>query len=159
MGGGDADRMKKGTKHLALFLTVYVSLAAAAQETGLDYKVARQKSERALHYKPEGKDFVLVEGKRRFNRALYGSNTAFRVEAGDLPEFALYLPGMGGNLKFGIIQKGKSKWLTGMEVKDARYRPGSMQYLIGDELLQQGTLRLNVIPLHTGEGMIIKLEA
>jgi hypothetical protein len=30
-------------------------------------------------------------GTNRFNRALYGSNTAFRVEAGDLPEFAMYL--------------------------------------------------------------------
>src|SRR6476660_9390947 len=67
---------------------------------------------RQLHYKPEGKDFVLVNGSRRFNRALYGTNTAFRVEAGDLPEFAMYMPGMGGNFKFGIADGNKSKWLT-----------------------------------------------
>ena len=58
--------------------------------------------ERSVRYHPDGEDFVIVNGKRRFNRALYGSNSAFRAEAGDLPEFALYLPGMGGNLKLGI---------------------------------------------------------
>ena len=61
---------------------------------------------RTLRYHPEGQDFVITNGERRFNRALYGTNTAFRVEAGDRPEFALYLPGMGGNLKFGLLAKG-----------------------------------------------------
>src|ERR1043165_8934577 len=68
--------------------------------------------EREIHYKPDGEDFLLAKGTRRFNRALYGSNTAFRVEAGDLPEFAMYLPGMGGNLKFGLIKNNQSKWIV-----------------------------------------------
>ena len=63
--------------------------------------------ERTLRYHPEGNDIVIENGDKRFNRALYGGNTAFRAEAGDLPEFALYMPGMGGNLKFGIIVNGK----------------------------------------------------
>lgn len=45
--------------------------------------------ERPVSYRPEGETFVTENGKLRFNRALYGSNTGFRVEAGDLPEFAL----------------------------------------------------------------------
>ncbi|MDP4291798.1 MAG: hypothetical protein Q8908_12005, partial [Bacteroidota bacterium] len=67
--------------------------------------------ERVMRYKPDGGDFVIVNGTRRFNRALYGTNTAFRVEAGDLPEFALYMPGMGGNLKFGLVGPNADKWL------------------------------------------------
>ena len=59
--------------------------------------------ERAVRYYPDGNDFVIENGDRRFTRALYGTNTAFRVEAGDLPEFAMYMPGMGGNLRFGLI--------------------------------------------------------
>ena len=58
--------------------------------------------EQELRYKPDGNDFVIVNGKRLFTRAIYGTYTAFRVEAGDRPEFALYMQGMGGNLKFGI---------------------------------------------------------
>src|SRR5689334_9954249 len=72
--------------------------------------------QKELRYRPQGTDFVIVNGKRRFVRALYGTNTGFRIEAGDLPEFALYMPGMGGNLKFGIIAGNKSKWL--IEAKD-----------------------------------------
>src|SRR6187549_3679093 len=67
--------------------------------------------ERTIRYHPEGTDFVINNGNRRFTRALYGTNTAFRVEAGDLPEFALYMPGMGGNIKFGLSNGNTSKWL------------------------------------------------
>src|SRR5215510_8513353 len=68
--------------------------------------------ERSIRYQPERTDFVITNGKKRFVRALYGTNTGFRVEAGDLPEFALYMPGMGGNFRFGFIEGDKSKWLT-----------------------------------------------
>lgn len=83
---------------------------------------------RTIHYKPEGKDFVCVNPTRRFNRALYGTNAASRVEAGDLPEFAMYMPGMGGNFKFGLINDNKSKWLIDAKNIKAIYRPGSMLY-------------------------------
>ena len=37
---------------------------------------------RTLHYRPAGDgSFVLVKGKRRFNRALYGTHTAFAAES------------------------------------------------------------------------------
>ncbi|RZK42073.1 MAG: DUF4450 domain-containing protein, partial [Hymenobacter sp.] len=95
---------------------------------------------RTLRYHPEGPDFVIHNGSRRFNRALYGTHTAFRVEAGDLPEFALYLPGMGGNLTFGLLANGQSKWLIKAENITARYRPGTMRYDIADPLLGAGQL-------------------
>ncbi|MDF2192879.1 DUF4450 domain-containing protein [Paraflavitalea sp. CAU 1676] len=113
--------------------------------------------ERTLHYRPEGKDFVTTNGALRFNRALYGGNTAFRVEAGDLPEFALYLPGMGGNCKLGIISGNKSSWLTAAKNIKAIYRPGSMQYEIRDPLLGTGSLLLNVIATYDQEAMIIQV--
>jgi hypothetical protein len=86
----------------------------------------------------KGNDIVIENGDKRFNRALYGGNTAFRAEAGDLPEFALYMPGMGGNLKFGIIANGRSKWLIDAKYIKANYRAGSMLYEIKDELLGNG---------------------
>jgi hypothetical protein len=115
--------------------------------------------ERAIHYKPDGEDFVLVNGSRRFNRALYGSNTGFRAEAGDLPEFALYLPGMGGNLKFGLISGDSSKWIINAKKIETRYRPGSMIYTIEDPLLQNGSLVITALATFEREGLMIKLEA
>jgi len=114
--------------------------------------------EREVHYKPEGEDFVLIKGTRRFNRALYGNNTAFRVEAGDLPEFAMYLPGMGGNLKFGFVKGNNSKWIINATKIESRYRAGSMLYKIEDPLLGSGQLLLTVLALHDDEGMIVKAE-
>ncbi|MEO9032881.1 MAG: DUF4450 domain-containing protein [Ginsengibacter sp.] len=112
--------------------------------------------QRAIHYMPDGKDFVCVNPTRRFNRALYGTHTAFRVEAGDLPEFAMYMPGMGGNFKFGIIKGKESKWLTGAKSIKAVYRPGSMLYEIKDPLLGDGVIHISILALADAEGMIIK---
>ena len=114
--------------------------------------------EREIHYMPDGDDFVLMNGKRRFNRALYGSNTAFRAEAGDLPEFALYLPGMGGNLKFGLASNDSSKWIIDAQKIQARYRPGSMIYTIHDPLLQNGTVTITVMALYDREALMVKME-
>jgi hypothetical protein len=117
-----------------------------------------QNNERELHYKEDKGDFLLVNGKYRFNRALYGDNRASRVEAGDLPEFALYLPGMGGNLQF-VIQKGDSiKKLIQADKIETRYRPGTMLYEIKDPILGTGTLKLTVLAQAKEEGLILKME-
>jgi hypothetical protein len=113
---------------------------------------------RTLRYRPDGQDFVITNGTRRFNRALYGTNTAFRVEAGDLPEFALYLPGMGGNLKFGLLAGGQSKWLLKAENITARYRPGKLLYDITDSLLGIGKLHLEVLARADAEGVLVKVQ-
>lgn len=117
-----------------------------------------QNNERELHYKEDKGDFLLVNGKYRFNRALYGDNRASRVEAGDLPEFALYLPGMGGNLQF-VIQKGNSiKQLIKADKIETRYRPGSMLYEIKDPILGNGILKLTVLAQAKEEGLVLKME-
>lgn len=113
--------------------------------------------ERTMHYQPQGNDFVLYKGTRKFNRALYGTNTAFRVEAGDLPEFALYMPGMGGNCKIGVSQNGKSKWITAAAQVKTVYSPGAMQYEIRDSLLGNGVLYVTVLAMAEDEGMVIKI--
>ena len=114
--------------------------------------------ERTLRYHPEGTDIVITNGNRRFTRALYGTNSAFRVEAGDLPEFALYMPGMGGNLKFGLSNNDSSKWLINADRITARYRAGSMVYEIEDEMLGKGKLHLIVLAMGDADGVIIKIQ-
>ena len=115
--------------------------------------------ERAVRYQPDGNDFVIINGDRRFTRALYGTNTAFRVEAGDLPEFAMYMPGMGGNLQFGLMTATAHKWLINANTIKAIYRAGSMIYEIKDSLLGQGKLYLTVLALSNAEGMVIKIRS
>lgn len=112
---------------------------------------------RKIHYAPEGNSFVLKNGTRKFNRALYGSNTGFRVETGDLPEFAMYMPGMGGNFKLGLVNGNESKWITETAKIDTRYVLGTMQYTIEDPILGNGKLFVDVAALKESEGFIVKV--
>jgi hypothetical protein len=115
--------------------------------------------QRPLRYRPDGTDFVIENGREFFNRPLYGPNTVFRVDAGDKPEFSLYLPGRGGNLRIGIRTSKGAKWLHEADHIMARYRPGSMVYEIRDSLLRNGTLNLTVLSMHTADGLLVSAEA
>jgi hypothetical protein len=113
---------------------------------------------RPLRYRPEGTDFRIENGAEFFNRPLYGTNTAFRVDAGDRPEFSLYLPGRGGVLRLGVKTREGAKWLFDAGVVSARYRPGSMLYEIRDPLLGGGTLHLSALAAGDSEGLILRAE-
>ncbi|MFL5744532.1 MAG: DUF4450 domain-containing protein [Niastella sp.] len=143
---------------LATITSVRAQLAKNNAQLPAAVKGIQPSGERSLHYQAEGTDFVTVNGKMRFNRALYGTNTAFRIETGDLPEFALYMPGMGGNLKLGLIAGNKSMWLTEARSIKAIYRPGSMLYEVKDPLLGTGSMQIAVLALADSEGMIIKTQ-
>jgi hypothetical protein len=101
--------------------------------------------------------FYSVNGKRRFNRALYGTNTGFRVEAGDLPEFALYMPGMGGNFKLGVSSAAGSKWLSFSSSVAASYYEGKMNYNVYDSVIG-GTGIIDVLPCWDRDGMIVAIR-
>jgi hypothetical protein len=144
-------------RSLVFFILIFSCASAHAQVS--DTSKWWHDKERVLRYHPEGEDIVITNGNRRFTRALYGTNTAFRVEAGDLPEFALYMPGMGGNIKFGLINGKESKWLINATRITARYRAGSMLYTIEDAMFGKGKLYLSVLALGNKEGIIIKVKS
>ncbi|HET7535923.1 MAG TPA: DUF4450 domain-containing protein [Candidatus Didemnitutus sp.] len=115
--------------------------------------------ERPLRYRPDDRDFVIENGREFFNRPLYGGNTAFRVDAGDEPEFVLYLPGRGGNLRFGVRSLTGAKWLHQVSSVIARYRPGMMFYEIRDPLLGPGVLRIAAVTSHQADGLVVRIES
>jgi len=117
--------------------------------------------ERPLRYTPQGVDFVIRNGEERFNRPLYGGNTAFRVDGGDLPEFVLYLPGRGGNLRFALRDPatGRARWLDEAAEIITHYRPGGLWYEIRDPALGTGvTLRLAAYAMHDTDGLVVRVE-
>lgn len=139
--------------HIGLCFVVGIIFTLPAQES-----VAIKEEIRKIHYLPDGESFILKNGSRRFNRALYGTNTGFRVETGDLPEFALYMPGMGGNFKLGIITETSGKWITEATTIKSKYTPGVMLYEIKDELLQNGVIHIEVAAHAENEAMLLKVE-
>ena len=49
-------------------------------------QIERKKGiKRTIQYRPDGNDFVCVNGKNRYTRALYGGITDFRIETSDRP--------------------------------------------------------------------------
>lgn len=113
-------------KYIGLF-ALLLSFEAVAQvnnkpQLNEDYTFNKTSVEaRKLHYRPDGKGVFAIDGTARFNRALYGAHTGFRLECSDRPEFGIYLPGMGGNLKL-TLPGGEAVGCT------ARYEAGRMQY-------------------------------
>ena len=134
-------------------LLLYIFPILEAQPPGYWHEVPRE-----LRYTPEGDDFVIVNGDRRFNRALYGTNTAFRVETGDMPEFGLFMPHMGGNIQLGFLSGEKSLWLNDARHIESRYRAGSRIYEIKDPLLGNGQITIITLALADAEGIIVKIE-
>jgi len=112
---------------------------------------------RELRYSPGKKCIFITNGSKKFNRALYGTNTAFRVEAGDLPEFALYMPGMGGNIKLGLIVGDVSRWFTEFDTIKAFYKPGLMEYEIKDSIIGNALIKIEVLALAESEGCLIEV--
>ena len=140
-------------RSLTAYLAALAVLATAEAAPNLSDRI-----ERPLRYRPEGTDFVIENGTEFFNRPLYGNNTAFRVDAGDKPEFSLYLPGRGGNLRLGIQTSTGAKWLIDAARVVTRYRPGSVLYEISDPLLGGGALQLAVLALPDTEGLVLRAE-
>ena len=87
---------------------------------------------RPLRYTPNEGGFSIHNGKEFFNRPIYGPNIPFRVDGGDLPEFSLYLPGHGGNLRLALLtQKGqRAKWLHHCEYVAMHAVDGRLHYEI-----------------------------
>jgi|CZKL01.1.fsa_nt_gi hypothetical protein len=114
---------------------------------------------RPLRYIPEDGDFVVRNGGEFFNRPVYGPISDFRVDAGDRPEFSLYLPGHGGNLKLGFATESGRKWAADADEVVARYRPGRMIYEIHDGMLRGGSLHLELLTAAEGSGLLLKVES
>jgi hypothetical protein len=140
----------------AVLCAAFVSCAAFAQVPRGNFL---GQTERPLRYFPEGTDFVITNGSEFFNRPLYCDNSAFRVDGGDKPEFSLYVPGRGGNLRLGIKTEQGIKWLNDADKIIARYRAGSLDYVIRDPLLMGNReLRLTALPMSRTKGFIVRAQ-
>lgn len=155
-------------KSAFIILGSFLSISLSAQHTNkklvfdpeLNQLISenKQPARRELRYKPDGEDFVITNGDKKYNRALYGTHSGFRVETSDVPEFALYLPRMGGNLSFQIGDLHSEISLNKAKNIECRYRAGSRIYTISDPVLHAGTLKITALAMSEAEGIILKIE-
>lgn len=115
---------------------------------------------RTLQYHPDQGEFVCVNGKNRYTRALYGTHSPFRVETSDRPVFAFYNNGLGGNISFKImLQDGTELPLDRTEYCESRYTAGKRTYHLTDPSWGKGELRITVMALADSDGAIWRFSA
>jgi len=116
--------------------------------------------EREVRYKPVGEEFVNVNGDKRFSRAIYGTNTGFRFETSDYPEFGLYMPNLGGSVDLAVKHGDKAVWVKDLEWVESRFVSGKRIYMLKDKaLLGNGSIRLTALALSDADGFIVRTEA
>ena len=132
--------LKGGLTAYCLFMLPAMQLNAqrGAKQIG-DFKESISLNEhlrgakRTLQYHPDGDEFVCINGKNRYTRALYGSHSPFRVETSDRPVFAFYNNGRGGNISFKIILRdGTEVALDRTGSCESRYSAGKRTYYLTD---------------------------
>ena len=96
------------------------------------YNEHRRNATRSLQYTPDGDDFVCINGKNRFTRALYGSHTAFRLETSDRPVFAAYTKENPKHICFKLQTSGGTVALDSTEHCESRYTAGRRSYSLSD---------------------------
>lgn len=118
----------------AVWIGMILPLTAQNQSVDLEVlyrRLYKEQTMREQHYKPQGESVYTINGAARYNRALYGAHTGFRMECSDRPVFGIYLPGMGGHLA-----------LTPRETNcKATYTAGKMCYEQSGVLIEAQVMR------------------
>ena len=116
---------------------------------------------RTLQYLPDGEDFVCINGRNRYTRALYGSPTAWRLETSDRPIFATYVKRNSRNIRFRLHLPGGA--VTPLEETtrcEARYTPGRRSYTLTDAAWgKDACLKIAVLASPTEEEAIWEFRA
>ena len=118
------------------------------------YNDAKRGAERALQYVPDGDDFVCVNGKNRFTRALYGSWSAFRLETSDRPVFAAYEKKNSKHIRFRLEHGGMSQALDSLDFCEARYTAGKRTYRLTAPAWGKGELHIGALALPDSDGAV-----
>ncbi len=133
------------------FALLALAFAASAQAFAAQVQAA---GERELHYRPDGRDIVCVNGANRYTRALYGGPTEYRIETSDRPVFASYKKGDCRNISFRLTVGNSTVALDSTAHCEARYSAGRRDYTLSDPRWSGGRLHVSVIARTDVEGAL-----
>lgn len=116
--------------------------------------------ERTMHYFPDGRDIVSLNGSGRYTRALYGTHTLFRLETSDRPVFATYNKAESYNFTFSLTAGGVEKKLDETSWCEARYQGGRRSYIVKDDSWgKDAVLKVTALASFFNEGAIWRFDA
>lgn len=112
----------------------------------------------SLSYHPDGKDFVVVNGRNMFTKSLSASSPDYCVKTSDTPVFKLSRWEAEKTLSFTITIGGKIYHLCSAARCESRFSDGSRRYILSDDSIwgKDATIELTICPLANNDGVIIK---
>ena len=155
--------------HLSLSLTVFClsfsfTEAQDKQKVGQFLKTTQQTHTvgraklRQWQYRPDGQDFVCINGSNRYTRALYGSHDEDRIETSDRPVFVAYKSKDSRNISFSLTTGGQTLSLEQTDYCEARYTAGRRRYILRDLRWGQGVVEMSVLAFPDRQGGIWKIS-
>ena len=114
---------------------------------------------RQQQYQPRHGSFVCENGTNRYTRALYGSNTDWRLETSDRPVFAVVKKDHHRNIRFVLEKDGVAYPLDETEYCRASYKDGRREYLLKDKRWGEGVVRIEVLAIPDREAAIWRIAS
>lgn len=119
-----------------------------------------QNKKRELRYTPNGESFIIKNGDKRFTRAIYGTNTGFRLETSDYPEFGLYMPNFGGSAYIAFENEDTAKWVKDLDYVESSFQSGFRSWTLSDyDMFGSGNVTISVVALSDGDGFVVNIQA
>ncbi|MDE7406998.1 MAG: DUF4450 domain-containing protein, partial [Muribaculaceae bacterium] len=150
-------------KRLIVITSIFISITLHGQDyiESFSHNKNFRGVERTLQYRPtDDGQIVCHNGTNLYTRALYGSNTLFRVETSDRPIFAAYHKTDNRNIHFDLRIPGKeSMRIDSTATCTAWYRGGERRYLLTDPAWGHAQLELTVVSPTTREAALWQIKA
>lgn len=125
-----------------------------------DHNPIERSNERRLQYSPTADGYIRCDnGNNLYTRALYGGNTAFRVETSDRPIFGAFHGKDNRNVHFIVESNGKSLRLDSTAQCKAFFRGGERRYELKDPSWGKGHISMTVVAPRDYEGGLWKIVA
>ncbi|MDE5840372.1 MAG: DUF4450 domain-containing protein, partial [Muribaculaceae bacterium] len=125
-----------------------------------DHNPIERSSERVMQYTPTSGGYIYRKnGDNLYTRALYGGNSAFRVETSDRPIFGAFHGKDNRNIHFIVSANGKSLPLDSTAECRSYYRGGERRYELSDPSWGKGKITMITLAPRHFEGALWKIEA
>ncbi|MDE6695511.1 MAG: DUF4450 domain-containing protein [Muribaculaceae bacterium] len=149
--------MKKKLTVLALGVPLLVAGQAYVRQ--FDHNPIDRSSERVMQYSPTSGGYIYRKnGDNLYTRALYGGNTAFRIETSDRPIFGAFHGKDNRNIHFIVTVNGHSMRLDSVAECRSYYRGGERRYELSDPAWGDGHISIITLAPRHFEGGLWKIE-
>ncbi|MDE7418832.1 MAG: DUF4450 domain-containing protein [Muribaculaceae bacterium] len=147
-------------KFAVFALGVPLLMAGQAYVRQFDHNPIDRSQERVVQYSPTSGGYIYRKnGDNLYTRALYGGNTAFRIETSDRPIFGAFHGKDNRNVHFIVTVDGRSKRLDSVAECRSYYRGGERRYELSDPSWGSGRISIITLAPRHFEGGLWKIEA